>query len=95
MTSDYPEGLGPDDPTAPTQAHTDSTAVSFKLCEGRNGSEPWAFFEQDAPGLPVLKYGNAFLGLHFRLGVSFEEARDFTRRMERMFDTLSYTKFDT
>lgn len=92
--TDYPPGLGPDDPTAFDRAHTDHTGVSFKLCEGGRG-EPWVMFEQDQPGLPVLKYGDAFLGLHFRREITFEEARSFTKEMRRMFDTLAYTKFDT
>ena len=94
MTSDYPEGLGPNDPTAGDRAHTDHTGVSFKLCEHGHG-EPWVMFEQDAPGLPVLKWGDAFLGLQFRPEIPFEKAQEFTKEMRRMFDTLSCTKFDT
>ena len=52
-------------------------------------------FEEGQPGLPVLRFGDAFLGLRFRDDVSFADAQRFTAEMRRMFDTLSYTKFVT
>jgi hypothetical protein len=92
--NDYPDGLGPDDPVAGDDAHTDHTGVSFTLKEGPRG-ERWAMVEPDEPGLPVLKFGDAFLGLHFRKDVPFAQAVEFTKQMGAMFDRLSYTKFDT
>lgn len=94
MRSDYPEGLGPNDPTAGDRAHTDHSSVRFTLKEGPRG-EPWVLIEEDQPGLPVLKFGNAFLGRQFRSGIAFQDAQRFAHEMERMFDTLSYTMFDT
>ena len=94
MPSDFPEGLGPDDPTAGDRADTHHATVSFALKEGPRG-EPWIMIEEDQPGLPVLKHGDVFLGLEFREGVSFEEAQRFTAEMRRMLGVLSYTKFDT
>jgi len=94
MNRDYPEGLGPNDPTAGDRAHTDHTGVRFTLKEG-GGGESWVMLEEDPPGLPVLRFGDAFLGLHFRSDVSFADAQRFAHEMERMFDTLAYTKFDT
>jgi hypothetical protein len=92
--SDYPKGLGPDDPTAGDHAYTDHIPVSFALKEGPRG-EPWVMIEEDPAGLPVLKFGDAFLGLQFRSDVPFAEAQRFTAEMRRMFDTLTYTKFTT
>lgn len=89
-----PEGFGPDDPTAGDEAHTDETGVSFTLKETWNG-RPWMMIEEDEPGLPVLKYGDAHLGIHFRDGVPFIEAQRFAIQMGDMLDTLTYTKFDT
>jgi hypothetical protein len=94
MKSDYPEGLGPNDPTAGDRAHTDHTPIRFTLKEHGDG-EPWVMLEEEEPGLPVLKFGDAFLGLSFRPEIPFAEAEKFAHEMERMFDTLSYTKFDT
>lgn len=94
MSKDYPEGLGPNDPVAPDRAHTDHSRVSFTIKEYSHG-EPWVIFEDTEPGLPVLKAGNAFLGLDFRPEIPFQEAEQFVREMRRMFDTISYTKFDT
>ena len=37
--------------------------------------------EEDSPGLPVLTAGSAFLGLEFREGVTFEEAKDLTAQI--------------
>lgn len=94
MSDDMPPGFGPNDRTAGDRAYTDHTDVSFTLKEGPNG-EPWVIIEQDEPGLPVLKFGDAFLGLQFREGISFEEAKSFTLQLNRMLDVLSYTKFIT
>jgi hypothetical protein len=94
MRSDYPDGLGPNDPTAGDRARTDHSSVRFTLKEGSKG-EPWVLIEEEQPGLQVLKYGNAFLGLQFRSGIEFKDAQRFAHEMERMFDVLSYTKFDT
>lgn len=94
MAVDYPEGLGPHDPTASDRAHTDHAHVSFTIKESGRG-EPWVAFEIDQPGLPVLKFGDAFLGLQFRSSIPFAEAQAFTAEMRRMFDVISYTRFDT
>ena len=94
MSSAFPDGLGPDDPTAGDRAHTDHADVSFTIKEASRG-EPWVMFELEAPGLPVLKYGDAFLGLQFRDGIRFEDAKTFVREMNRMFDVIAYTRFDT
>lgn len=94
MPDKLPPGFSADDPTAGDRAFTEHTPISFTLKEGPNG-EPWVMFEEGEPGLPVLKFGDAFLGLQFRDGVSFADAQRFTSEMRRMFDTLSYTKFIT
>ncbi len=94
MENDMPDGLGPTDRTAGDRAYTDHTEVSFTLKEHGRG-EPWITLEPDAPGLPVLNPGDAFLGLQFRDGVTFAEAQRFVGEMNRMLVVLSYTKFVT
>lgn len=94
MKRDMPDGFGPDDRTAGDRATTDGTRVTFTLKEGPRG-EPKVMIEEDEPGLPVLRAGNAFLMIHFREGVAFKEEQDFVEQMRRMFDELTYTKFIT
>lgn len=94
MASDFPAGLGPNDPTAGDRAYTDHTDVSFTLKEGSQG-QPWIMIEEELPGLPILKPGDAFLGLRFRDEVSFTDAQRFTSELRRMIDSISYTKFIT
>jgi hypothetical protein len=55
----------------------------------------WIWIEEGCPGLPVLVAGDAYLGLVFREGVTFEEAKDLTGRRHRMLAVLTYTKFIT
>jgi hypothetical protein len=91
---ELPPGFGPDDPDAGDSAFTEHTSVSFTIKEGPSG-QLWVLFEEGEPGLPVLKFGDAFLGLVFREGISFADAKQFTAEMRRKFDTLSFTKFVT
>ncbi|MGH7510062.1 MAG: hypothetical protein ACREMZ_11400 [Gemmatimonadales bacterium] len=75
-----------------SQATTEATPVTFTLKEGPRG-EPKVMIEENEPGLPVLRDGDAFLMIHFRKGVTFNQAEDFVRQMRRMLDVLTYTKF--
>lgn len=88
---DLPPGFRPKDPTASDRAQTDDTDVLFTLKEDSRG-EPWIAVEERKPGLPILRAGDAFLGLWFRSGVSVEQAQAFVREMNRMLRSLSYTK---
>lgn len=92
---DLPPGFRRGDPTAGDKAHTDRTPVTFKFIEGRDGGPAWVLIEEDDPGLPVLRAGNASLGLVFREGVSFEQARDFAKQMQQMLVRITYTKLIT
>lgn len=89
-----PDGLGENDPVAHDRAYTDWTKVGFSLKEGGRG-EPRIMIEEDGPGLPVLKYGDAFLMLHCRPGVTYEQAQPLVRQLETLIDSISYTKFIT
>lgn len=90
---ELPEGFRPNDPTASDRATTDRTPVTFTLKEDGNKGRPlWIMIEQDSPGLPVLTAGDAFLGLVFREGVTFEEAKGMAAQMRRMLACLTYTK---
>ncbi len=94
--SGLPDGFGPDDPTAGDRAETEHARVGFTFKEHPpRGETFWVSVEPDVPGLSVLKRGDAFLGLEFREGISFEQARAFAHEMERMFSHISYTKFIT
>jgi hypothetical protein len=94
MSDELPPGLRPDDPTAGDRATTDYTRATFTIKEGPGG-EPWIMIEPYEPGLPVLKFGDAFLGLVPRETASFEEMRDLAHRMHTLLDGVSYTKFIT
>lgn len=89
-----PEGFRPDDPTAHDKAHTDHADVVFALKESADGT-PWIMLEPRGPGLPVLKAGDAHLGLTFREGVSFKEAESLTAEMQSRLQGVSYMKFIT
>lgn len=91
---DLPEGFRPGDPTARTRAHTDGTGVSFSVKEGGRG-EPRIMIEEDAPGLPVLKFGDAFLMFHAREGVTLEQIEHLAAEMNRLISTMTFTKFLT
>lgn len=98
--SALPPGFGANDPTAHDRADTTHATVGFKLTEhpprpGESESTPWIMVEVDAPGLPVLKAGDAFLGFEFRPGVSFQDAQILAAQMDRMLVSISCTKFIT
>jgi hypothetical protein len=95
VSHELPEGFRPGDPTARDQSSTDEARVSFKFVEGRGGGTPRVLLEVDEPGLPALQRGDSFLGLHFREGVTFEEARAFAHQMDRLLDSISHTTFIT
>jgi len=74
-----PPGFGPRDRTPPDRAHTDHTRTTSTLKEFGHG-EPWVMIEEDKPGLPVLKAGDAFLGIQFRSEIPLLKQSDsFTR----------------
>lgn len=76
-----------------TRSHTDHTKVTFTLKETVNNGVA-IMIEDDGPGLPFLHHG-AFLMLRFGKEVSFDAAERFKNEMNRMFDTLNFTTFDT
>ena len=93
---ELPERFRPNDPTASDRATTDRTNVTFTLKEGGDKGLPlWITIEEYAPGLPVLTAGNGHLGLVFREGVTFEEAKGMAAQMRRMLACLTYTKLIT
>ena len=92
--SDYPDGLGPDDPTAQDNAHTDISGVSFTLKEGVGG-ELKIMLEEDEPGLPFLRRSDGFLMFHFRDGYTYEQSQAFVTALNDHIKSASHTVFLT
>jgi hypothetical protein len=88
-----PDGFRDGDQLSGDKAYTDQARVSFTIKEGPRG-EPKIMLEM-GEGLPVLTYGDAFLMLHFRPGVTLEEAMDVVETMNRTLSDITYTKFIT
>ena len=73
-----------------TMATTEHSDVVFELKEHGDG-EPWLLAAFDNPGLSCVK-GNDMLGLQFRDGVTFEQAKHFRSLLHKMVKGMSYTK---
>ena len=73
-----------------TKAETNYSPFTFTLKEFGDGT-PWIMCEPYKPGLPVL--GNGFLGLRFRDGVTFEQAKEIAEFLCDHFEGISYTWF--
>jgi hypothetical protein len=100
MTTDgLPPGFGPNDPTASDRSESEYAACDFKITEHSPTPDgtalPWILIQVDAPGLKVLRAGDAFLGLEFREGVTFEDAKRLAHEMDRLISGISCTKFVT
>lgn len=99
-SNELPAGFGPNDPTAHTQAETEFAVCDFKITQFSPTPDapdglPWIWIRTDDPGLSVLKYGDAFLGLQFKSGVTFEDAKRLANEMDRMIEGIACTKFVT
>ena len=89
---ELPEGFRPGDRVAREQAHTDRTGVTFTLKEGALEGRPLSvMIEEDEPGLPILKDGNAFLMLRFRDEVPFDVAEKFVTNMRDKLESIACT----
>lgn len=73
-----------------TQAKTDHTRCTFTLKEYGDGT-PWVMVEFYEPGIPALSNGH--IGLTFREGVTFEQAREITHALRDNFQGMSHTHF--
>lgn len=91
---ELPEGFRPGDPTAHDRANTDYTGVTFTLKEG-HGGVPWYMVEEDAPGLPLLRAGDSFIGLRLRDGITYDEAKEFLNELRRVVVGIAHTRFIT
>ena len=88
--TDFPDGLGPDEPTAQDKSHTDRSGVSFTLKEGV-GDQLRIMLEENEPGLPFLKRGDGFLMFHFRKGYTYEQAQEFVGMLNEHIHAASHT----
>jgi hypothetical protein len=52
---------------------------------------PWIMIEFDKPGIPGV--GDGFIGLTFREGVTFEQAKEIARELRENFQGMSHTQF--
>jgi hypothetical protein len=71
-------------------ATTEHSDVVFELKE-YGGGEPWLLAAFDKPGISCVK-GNDMLGLEFRDGVTFVQAKEFTTLLHKFVKGISYTK---
>jgi hypothetical protein len=71
-------------------ATTERSDVVFELKEFADGT-PWLMANFDNPGLSCIK-GNDFLGLEFRDGVTFDQAKEFRPMLHKMVKGISLTR---
>ncbi len=71
-------------------ATTERSDVVFELKEFGDGT-PWLMANFHKPGLSCVK-GNDFLGLEFRDGVTFEQAKEFRSTLHKIVKGMSLTK---
>ena len=72
-------------------ATTERSNVVFELKEFADGT-PWLMANFENPGLSCIKR-NDFLGLEFRDGVTFDQAKEFRSMLHKMVKGISFTKF--
>ncbi|MHB1939178.1 MAG: hypothetical protein ACYCOR_21825 [Acidobacteriaceae bacterium] len=68
---------------------TEHSDVVFELKEYGDGT-PWLFAAFGKPGLSCV--GDNMLGLQFRDGVTFEQAKEFRSLLHKMVKGISYTR---